>query len=211
MEPKAKPTDSVCFSTSDVRPRERDEALRSLRQRGVMTVEPLADHIPHAAIRKRFMPGVDILSGTLSGLPDRRQATRTVRASQRRDARVWAGLQQPAAGPQVGRPARLHRRQHGNGLIHSGRRGILRGESLRFGVPRRWPALSRHAALKRWSGRQMVEDLAAQGILIRSPSSRGVAEEAPGAYKGVGESSRRPKRPASRRVARLRPLICIKG
>jgi AraC-like DNA-binding protein len=68
VEPKAKPTDSVCFSTSDVRPRERDEALRSLRQRGVMTVEPLADHIPHAAIRKRFMPGVDILSGTLSGL-----------------------------------------------------------------------------------------------------------------------------------------------
>ena len=33
-----------------------------------MTVEPLADHIPRAAIRKRFLPGADILSGTLSGL-----------------------------------------------------------------------------------------------------------------------------------------------
>ena len=33
-----------------------------------MTVEPLADHVPRAAIRKRFLPGADILSGTLSGL-----------------------------------------------------------------------------------------------------------------------------------------------
>jgi tRNA-splicing ligase RtcB len=73
-------------------------------------------------------------------------------------------------------------------------------------------ALSRHAALKRWSGRKIVDDLAEQGILIRSPSTRGVAEEAPGAYKDVGavvaaaEQAR-----LARRVARLRPLICIKG
>ena len=33
-----------------------------------MTVEPLPDHIPRAAIRKRFLPGADILSGRLSGL-----------------------------------------------------------------------------------------------------------------------------------------------
>src|SRR4029077_18493164 len=44
-------------------------------------------------------------------------------------------------------------------------------------------ALSRHAALKQWSGRN---DLAAAGIVVRSPSPRGVAEEAPGAYKDVG-------------------------
>ena len=31
----------------------------------------------------------------------------------------------------------------------------------------------------------MVDELAARGVLIRSPSSRGVAEEAPGAYKDV--------------------------
>lgn len=68
MRPQAAVIDSVSFSTSGLRPRERDEALRNLQQRGVMTVEPLADHIPGAAIRKRFMPGADILSGALSGL-----------------------------------------------------------------------------------------------------------------------------------------------
>ena len=47
-------------------------------------------------------------------------------------------------------------------------------------------ALSRHAALKRWSGRKIIDELELQGILIRSPSTRGVAEEAPGAYKDVG-------------------------
>jgi tRNA-splicing ligase RtcB len=73
-------------------------------------------------------------------------------------------------------------------------------------------ALSRHAAYKRWSGRKIVDDLAAEGILIRSPSSRGVAEEAPGAYKDVGAVVAAAERAGlARRVARLRPLICIKG
>jgi tRNA-splicing ligase RtcB len=73
-------------------------------------------------------------------------------------------------------------------------------------------ALSRHAALKRWSGRTVVDELAAQGILIRSPSTRGVAEEAPGAYKDVGAVVMAAERARlARRVARLRPLICIKG
>jgi tRNA-splicing ligase RtcB (3'-phosphate/5'-hydroxy nucleic acid ligase) len=73
-------------------------------------------------------------------------------------------------------------------------------------------ALSRHSALKRWSGRKIVDDLALEGILIRSPSTRGVAEEAPGAYKDVGAVVAAAE-PAglARRVARLRPLICIKG
>src|SRR5690606_37607022 len=48
-------------------------------------------------------------------------------------------------------------------------------------------AMSRHAAARRWRGRRVVDDLAARGILVRSPSSRGVAEEAPGAYKDVAE------------------------
>ena len=73
-------------------------------------------------------------------------------------------------------------------------------------------ALSRHAALKRWSGRKIVDDLAALGILIRSPSTRGVAEEAPGAYKDVGAVVAAAEHAGlARRVARLRPLICIKG
>ncbi len=73
-------------------------------------------------------------------------------------------------------------------------------------------ALSRHAALKRWSGSKIVDELANQGILIRSPSTRGVAEEAPGAYKDVGAVVAVAEAAGlARRVARLRPLICIKG
>ena len=73
-------------------------------------------------------------------------------------------------------------------------------------------AMSRHAALKQWSGRKVMDDLAAQGILIRSPSTRGVAEEAPGAYKNVDAVVAAAEHAGlSRRVARLRPLICIKG
>jgi len=73
-------------------------------------------------------------------------------------------------------------------------------------------ALSRHAALKQWSGRKIVDDLAAEGILIKSPSTRGVAEEAPGAYKDVGAVVAAAEQAGlAGRVARLRPLICIKG
>ncbi len=73
-------------------------------------------------------------------------------------------------------------------------------------------ALSRHAALRQWSGRKVVDELASQGILIRSPSTRGVAEEAPGAYKDVGAVVAAAENAGlARRVARLRPLICIKG
>jgi tRNA-splicing ligase RtcB len=46
-------------------------------------------------------------------------------------------------------------------------------------------SMSRHAATKRWNGRQLVDELARQGIVMKSPSMRGVAEEAPGAYKDV--------------------------
>jgi tRNA-splicing ligase RtcB len=73
-------------------------------------------------------------------------------------------------------------------------------------------ALSRHAAFKQWSGRKVVDELAERGILIKSPSMRGVAEEAPGAYKDVSAVvAAAEKAGLARRAARLRPLICIKG
>jgi tRNA-splicing ligase RtcB len=73
-------------------------------------------------------------------------------------------------------------------------------------------AMSRHAALRRWHGRQVIDELAARGILVRSPSSRGVAEEAPGAYKDVTAVVDAADRAGlSRKVARLEPLICVKG
>ena len=73
-------------------------------------------------------------------------------------------------------------------------------------------ALSRHAALKQWSGRKIVDELAERGILIKSPSMRGIAEEAPGAYKDVSAVVAAAEQAGlARRVARLRPLICVKG
>jgi tRNA-splicing ligase RtcB len=73
-------------------------------------------------------------------------------------------------------------------------------------------AMSRHQAVKQWSGRQVVDDLAARGILIRSPSQRGVAEEAPGAYKDVAAVvDAAHEAGLARKVARMEPLICVKG
>jgi tRNA-splicing ligase RtcB len=73
-------------------------------------------------------------------------------------------------------------------------------------------AMSRHAALRRWHGRQVIDELAARGIIVRSPSSRGVAEEAPGAYKDVTAVVDAADRTGlSRKVARLEPLVCVKG
>ncbi|MGE5246120.1 MAG: RtcB family protein [Betaproteobacteria bacterium] len=73
-------------------------------------------------------------------------------------------------------------------------------------------SMSRHAAVRQWRGREVVDDLARRGILVRSPSSRGVAEEAPGAYKDVTAVVDAAERAGlSRKVARLEPLVCIKG
>jgi len=73
-------------------------------------------------------------------------------------------------------------------------------------------SMSRNQARKRWHGRQVVDELGARGITVRSPSSRGVAEEAPGAYKDVAEVVSASERAGlARRVARLQPMICIKG
>jgi tRNA-splicing ligase RtcB len=73
-------------------------------------------------------------------------------------------------------------------------------------------AMSRHQARKTWRGRQLVDDLAARGILIRSPSMRGVAEEAPGAYKDVDLVVEVAERAGlARKVVRLEPFVCIKG
>ena len=73
-------------------------------------------------------------------------------------------------------------------------------------------SMSRHQARKIWRGREIVDDLARQGIVIRSPSMRGVAEEAPDAYKDVSAVVEATHRAGlASKVAELRPLACIKG
>ena len=73
-------------------------------------------------------------------------------------------------------------------------------------------ALSRHQALKQWSGRKIQDELAARGIIVKCPSTRGIAEEAPGAYKDLtAVVVAAEKAGLAKRVARLEPRICIKG
>jgi len=73
-------------------------------------------------------------------------------------------------------------------------------------------AMSRNQALKQWNGRTLIDDLKRQGILIRTRSMRGAAEEAPGAYKDVDQVAEVTEQAGlARRVAFLRPKVCIKG
>ena len=73
-------------------------------------------------------------------------------------------------------------------------------------------SMSRNQALKRWRGRELIDELAAKGILIRTKSMRGAAEEAPGAYKDVDlVAEATEKAGLARRVAFLRPKLCVKG
>jgi tRNA-splicing ligase RtcB len=72
--------------------------------------------------------------------------------------------------------------------------------------------MSRTQAKARWKGGELIRELAGRGILIKSHTAKGAAEEAPGAYKDVDEVAAAAEAAGlSRRVARLVPLACIKG
>ncbi len=73
-------------------------------------------------------------------------------------------------------------------------------------------SMSRHQATRQWRGKSVVKELADRGILIRSPSMRGVAEEAPGAYKNVSAVvDASDQAGLARKVAKLEPMVCVKG
>lgn len=92
--------------------------------------------------------------------------------------------------------------------------GATEGESHGFssachGAGRR---MSRHAATRKWRGRAVIDDLAGKGITVCSVSKRGVAEEAPGAYKDVSAVVDVSQSIGlARKVAELRPIACVKG
>ena len=92
--------------------------------------------------------------------------------------------------------------------------GTAQGMTLSFGSACHGAgrAMSRHQANRRWRGRLVIDDLAQQGIIIRSLSARGVAEEAPGAYKDVtAVVDAADAAGIARKVAKLVPVVCIKG
>ncbi len=72
--------------------------------------------------------------------------------------------------------------------------------------------MSRTQARKRFRGRDVLESLRLAGIRVCSADLKGVAEEAPGAYKDetvvVASAA---AAGLARPVARLEPLVCIKG
>ena len=92
--------------------------------------------------------------------------------------------------------------------------GSSQGEALAFssschGAGRK---MSRMQAKKTWQGKPLIRELGERGIVIKAHSAAGAAEEAPGAYKDVEEVAAVAEAVGlSRRVARVRPIACVKG
>jgi tRNA-splicing ligase RtcB len=92
--------------------------------------------------------------------------------------------------------------------------GTSKGMSLAFGSACHGAgrSMSRRQALRHFEGSAIRDELRGRGILVRSPSTRGIAEEAPSAYKDVSRVVAAAEEAGlARCVARLAPLICIKG
>ncbi|HDS29330.1 MAG TPA: RNA-splicing ligase RtcB, partial [Candidatus Acetothermia bacterium] len=95
---------------------------------------------------------------------------------------------------------------------------VLRGtaigmqETFGSGVHGAGRALSRKKAAKKFWGESIADQLRTDGIRLWTHSVRGIAEEAPGAYKDI-ETVVQASVDAGicQRVARLRPLAVIKG
>jgi tRNA-splicing ligase RtcB len=72
--------------------------------------------------------------------------------------------------------------------------------------------MSRTGARKEISGAKLRKQLEARGIVVRSASNRGLAEEAPLAYKDVDRVVEVVERGGlAGRVARLYPVGVVKG
>jgi len=72
--------------------------------------------------------------------------------------------------------------------------------------------MSRTKALKTVSGKEVMDNLRKKGIIVKCHSSRGIAEEAPQAYKDINEVVEVVHNAGlSKKVARLVPLAVIKG
>lgn len=72
--------------------------------------------------------------------------------------------------------------------------------------------MSRHQAKKSVRGERLRQELQDEGIRIRAGSNSGLAEEAPRSYKDVDEVVESVEGAGlTRKVARLRPVVVIKG
>ena len=72
--------------------------------------------------------------------------------------------------------------------------------------------MSRNVAIKNLSGREIVENLKKRGIIVKCYSIKGIAEEAPQAYKNIDEVVEVVHQAGlAKKVAKLSPLAVIKG
>ncbi|MCX6818841.1 MAG: RtcB family protein [Candidatus Aenigmarchaeota archaeon] len=72
--------------------------------------------------------------------------------------------------------------------------------------------MSRIQAMKTWRGEKLIQELANRGIIIKTHSFPGLAEEAPGAYKPVEDVVDSVHNAGlAKKVVRMLPLGCIKG
>ena len=113
-------------------------------------------------------------------------------------------------------------RAHGQPILVGGTMGtasyILRGtekgmlETFGSGVHGAGRRMSRHSAIRQFNGGQIARELAGRGIIIKTHSVKGAAEEAPKAYKDIDSVVRVMEATGINRVvARLKPLITVKG
>jgi len=72
--------------------------------------------------------------------------------------------------------------------------------------------LSRHAALRAIGGSELKQKLESEGIVVRTLSLKGLAEEAPLAYKDINNVAEVVEKAGlAKKVARLKPLGVLKG
>ncbi len=92
--------------------------------------------------------------------------------------------------------------------------GTREAEGLSFGSTAHGAGrvMSRHEAVRRFRGERIRDDLARKGIELKSTSWKGVAEEAPEAYKDVDEVVRVSHEVGlGRLVAKVVPIAVMKG
>ena len=117
----------------------------------------------------------------------------------------------PEAYREAGQPVFIPGSMGTSSFVLAGRPGAMERSfgTVCHGAGR---ALSRTAARKRISGAELRRELEARGIVVRSASNRGLAEEAPFAYKDVERVVRVVERAGlAAPVAQLRPLGVVKG
>jgi tRNA-splicing ligase RtcB (3'-phosphate/5'-hydroxy nucleic acid ligase) len=117
----------------------------------------------------------------------------------------------PEAYREVGQPVFIPGSMGTSSWVLVGREGAMQQSfgTVCHGAGRQ---LSRTGARKRVHGAELRKELEARGITVRSPSNRGLAEEAPFAYKEVERVVAVVERAGlAARVAKLRPIGVVKG